>query len=87
MDEARAWRLQPHYIDACSATPSNDLAMDQPTRVAAGDRQRAGPNPELARYQPIATKYDRVTFDLEHVQADELARADLLAPGIRFTMP
>jgi hypothetical protein len=30
---------------------------------------------------PIATKYDRVTFDLSHVQPDDRARADLLAPG------
>lgn len=29
---------------------------------------------------PIATKYDRVTFDLGKVHADELSRADLLAP-------
>lgn len=33
------------------------------------------------KHGPIATKYDRVTFDLNHVQPDGLARADLLAPG------
>ena len=30
---------------------------------------------------PIATRYERVTFDLPHVQPDGLVRADLLAPG------
>ncbi|GFN01916.1 hypothetical protein GCM10010298_47840 [Streptomyces microflavus] len=30
---------------------------------------------------PIATKYNRVSFDLSHVQPDDHARADLLAFG------
>ena len=30
---------------------------------------------------PIATRYDRVTFDIEHVLDDTGARAELLAPG------
>ena len=34
-----------------------------------------------SKFGPIPTKYDRVDFDLEHVHSDELARADLLAPG------
>ena len=45
------------------------------------DRQRARSTSAPAGTGPIATKYDRVTFDLGHVQPDDLARADLLAPG------
>lgn len=82
MDEARARRLQPHYIE---------LAFKAALTRLGGRIARR----ELGRYEianvpqhlrsvgkgPIATKYDRVTFDLAYVQPDGLARADLLAPG------
>jgi len=36
---------------------------------------------------PIATRYDRVTFDIEHVLDGTGARAELLAPGHPLTTP
>jgi hypothetical protein len=34
-----------------------------------------------SKFSPIATRYERVTFDLEYVRGDGLATADVLAPG------
>ncbi|MFJ4848370.1 MULTISPECIES: DEAD/DEAH box helicase [unclassified Streptomyces] len=82
MDEARARRLEPHHIES--------TFKDAFTRLGGRIVRR-----EQGRYEivnvpqhirsagngPIATKYDRVTFDLGHVQTDGRARADLLAPG------
>jgi len=82
MDEARACRLQPHYIELAFKAAFTRLGG----RIAKRERGRY----EIAnvpvqiragKYQPIATKYDRITFDLEQVHSDELSRADLLAPG------
>ena len=82
MDEARARRLQPHYIELAFKAAFARLGgravrrekgryeiANVPAAVRAGGRG------------PIATRYDRVTFDLERVNADGLQRADLLAPG------
>ncbi|MEV0034058.1 helicase-related protein [Nocardia sp. NPDC050793] len=82
MDDARARRLQPHYIE---------LAFKEAFARFGGRIARR----ELGRYEianvpaqiraskhgPIATRYDRVTFDLPYVQPRDLVRADLLAPG------
>jgi hypothetical protein len=82
MDEARARRLQPHYIEGAFLAAF--------TRLGGKIRRR-----ERARFEithvpaqlrtvgrgPIATRYDRVTFDIEHVLDDAAARAELLAPG------
>ncbi len=82
MDEARARRLQPHYIELAFKAAFTRLGG----RIARREQGRY----EIANVPqhlrsvgqgPIATKYDRVTFDLAHVQPDGLARADLLAPG------
>ena len=82
MDEARARRLQPHYIELAFKAAFTRLGG----RIAKRERGRyeiANVPAQIrsSKYQPIATKYDRVTFDLEHVLSDDLARADLLAPG------
>jgi superfamily II DNA or RNA helicase len=82
MDEARARRLQPHYIELAFKAAFARLGG----RIAKRERGRyeiANVPAQLraSKYQPIATKYDRVAFDLEHVHPDERARADLLAPG------
>jgi superfamily II DNA or RNA helicase len=82
MDEARARRLQPYYIE---------LAFKEPfTRFGGRMIKRERGRYEISnvpavlsrgKYGPIASRYDRVTFDLSTVQSDGLARADLLAPG------
>ncbi|WP_425005605.1 helicase-related protein [Mycolicibacterium sp. S3B2] len=82
MDEARARRLQPHYIELAFKAAFTRLGG----RIAKRERGRyeisnVPAQIRASKYQPIATKYDRVTFDLDHVHSEELARADLLAPG------
>jgi len=82
MDEARARRLQPHYIE---------LAFKEAfTRFGGKMARREKGRYEISnvpsvlrngRFGPIATRYDRVAFDLDHVHPDGQARADLLAPG------
>jgi superfamily II DNA or RNA helicase len=82
MDEARARRLQPHYIELAFKAAFTRLGG----RIAKRERGRyeianVPAHIRASKFQPIATKYDRVTFDLEHVHSEDLARADLLAPG------
>ncbi len=83
MDEARARRLQPHYIDlafraAFTALGGRMRRREQGrfeiTHVPAALRQRRS-------HAPVATRYERVTFDLERIEHDGGTSADLLAPG------
>ncbi|PRY52236.1 uncharacterized protein DUF3883 [Knoellia remsis] len=82
MDEARARRLQPHYIEMAFKAAFARLGG----RMVKRERGRyevanvpAHLRAHLAR--PVAQRYERVTFDLEFVQPDGMPRADLLAPG------
>lgn len=82
MDEARARRLQPHYIELAFKAAFTRLGG----RIARRERGRyeianVPAQIRATNYQPIATKYDRVTFDLEYAHPEELSHADLLAPG------
>ncbi|MCQ4152486.1 helicase-related protein [Rhodococcus qingshengii] len=82
MDEARARRLQPHYIELAFKAAFTRLGG----RITKREKGRYEiPNVpahlRASKHGPIATRYDRVTFDLPHVQPADLARADLLAPG------
>lgn len=82
MDEARARRLQPHYIELAFKAAFTRLGG----RIVKRERGRyeianVAAHVRANKHGPIATKYDRVTFDLPHVQPAGLARADLLAPG------
>lgn len=82
MDEARARRLQPHYIELAFRAAFTRLGG----RIAKRERGRyeitnVPAHIRASKHQPIATKYDRVTFDLAHVRPDGQLRADLLAPG------
>jgi superfamily II DNA or RNA helicase len=82
MDEARARRLQPHYIELAFKAAFTRLGG----RIAKRERGRyeianVPAQIRASKYQPIATKYDRATFDLEHAAPDDAIRADLLAPG------
>ena len=82
MDEARARRLQPHYIEGAFRAAF--------TRLGGKIRRREHGRFEVTHVPaqlrtigrgPIATRYDRVTFDIEHVLDATGARAELLAPG------
>ena len=82
VDEARARRLQPHYIEMAFKAAFTKLGG----RIVKRERGRyeianVPQHIRAAGYGPIATKYDRVTFELGRVDSDELTRADLLAPG------
>jgi superfamily II DNA or RNA helicase len=82
MDEARARRLQPHYIELAFKAAFTRLGG----RITKREQSRyeianVPAHVRASKHSPIATRYDRVTFDLNHVQPDGLARADLLAPG------
>lgn len=82
MDEARARRLQPHYIELAFKAAFARLGG----RIAKRERGRyeianVPAHVRASKHGPIATKYHRVTFDLGHIEPDGLDRADLLAPG------
>jgi superfamily II DNA or RNA helicase len=82
MDDARARRLQPHYIEGAfrAAFPRlggkirrRERGRFEITHVPAQLRTSAR--------GPVASRYARVTFDIDHVVDEEDARAELLAPG------
>lgn len=85
MDEARARRMQPHYIELAFKASFTRLGG----RIARRERGRyeitnVPQHIRSAGKGPIATRYDRITFDLSQVQPDDQAgagRADLIAPG------
>ncbi|NKZ77521.1 DUF3883 domain-containing protein [Rhodococcus hoagii] len=86
MDEARARRLQPYYVELFfrdafkrvgGRMARREKGRYEIANVPAPVRQRQRPGAAL----PIATRYERVTFDPEHVDADDVRRAELLAPG------
>ncbi|BCI82286.1 RNA helicase [Mycolicibacterium sp. TY66] len=82
MDDARARRLQPHYIEMAFKAAFTRLGG----RITKRERGRYEitnvPAPlRDGKFGPVPTRYDRVTFDLGHVHSEELTRADLLAPG------
>jgi len=82
MDEARARRLQPHYIEGAFRAAF--------TRLGGKIRRREQGRFEITHVPaqlrtlgrgPIASRYERVTFDIDHVLDESGARAELLAPG------
>lgn len=82
MDEARARRLQPHYIELAFKAAFTKLGGRIVKREQG--RYEIANVPQHIRSAgkgPIATKYDRVTFDMANAQPGDLSRADLLAPG------
>lgn len=82
MDEARARRLQPHYIElafkAAFARLDGRIARREKGRYEIAHVPAAV---RTAGRGPIATCYDRVAFDLDRVSPEGMQRADLLAPG------
>lgn len=82
MEEARAKRLQPHFIQDAFLTAFRRLGG----KISRRERGRYEISNVPATIRavakgPVATKYDRVTFELERVDGEGLSRADLLAPG------
>ncbi|HWJ49585.1 MAG TPA: helicase-related protein, partial [Solirubrobacteraceae bacterium] len=82
MDEARSRRLQPHYIEGAFRAAFTRLGG----RIRPRERGRFEITHVPAQLRtavrgPIATRYDRVTFDIEQVLDEAGVRAELLAPG------
>ncbi len=81
MDEARVRRLQPYYIEMAFRAAFSRLGG----RMARRERGRY----EISRVPPIllgrrlavASRYERVTFEISAIDHPSSARADLLAPG------
>ncbi|GAA5090770.1 helicase-related protein [Microbacterium yannicii] len=83
MEDAKAKRLQPHFIrDAFieaferlgGRIDRRERGRFEITHVPASIRERAG-------RAPIARKYERVTFDVATIDVHGTPRAELLAPG------
>ena len=84
MEEAEARRLQPHFIraffleafkQAGGRISRREAGRFEITQVPAALRERETPT------RPLLRRYERVTFDKEHVATTGLIPADLLAPG------
>lgn len=82
MDEARARRLQPHYIELAFREAFTRLGGRMSPREAGRFEIRNVPASLRADGRAaIATRYERVAFDLDRVHPDGMTRAELLAPG------
>ncbi len=86
--EAEARRLQPHYVRAWFSDAFGRLGgriaeresgRYAVTRVPAVVRH-ASPGTTLSG-APVLERYERVTFDKERAQLEDVARAELLTPG------
>ncbi|MFD0206564.1 MULTISPECIES: helicase-related protein [Saccharothrix] len=83
VEEARARRLQPHYVEWAfrqafqrlgGKLVKRERGRFEITHVPAAVRA-------VTRHGPVVSRYERVTFDLDHIAVDGRPRADLLAPG------
>ncbi|HZK32625.1 MAG TPA: helicase-related protein [Corynebacterium sp.] len=83
MDEARARRLQPHYISRFFHTALQELGGRTVPKAGGTAAIRRVPNTVLTwarqRSLPVADRYDRITFD--PTTAEQVEGAELLAPG------
>src|SRR5690606_2867956 len=83
MEEARARRLQPYYVEWAFHRAFQRLG-GRLTRREQGRYEIAYVPPavrSVTRHGPVARRYERVTFDLERINLEGRPRADLLAPG------
>ncbi|MEV5329022.1 helicase-related protein [Nonomuraea sp. NPDC052634] len=83
MEEARARRLQPYYIEWAFRRAFQRLG-GRLTRREPGRYEITQVPPAVravTKHGPVAVRYERVTFDLERINVDGRPRADLLAPG------
>lgn len=88
MDEARARRLQPHYIRAFFLEAFRTLGGRVSERETGRYEIRHVPADIRDRDRqvgtasaPVLTKYERVTFEKELTRPEGKPKADLLAPG------
>lgn len=81
MEEARALRLQPHFIQDAFGEAFKRLG-GRLSRRESGRYEIANVPAGIrtAARGPVATRYDRVTFEIEHVDRAG-HRAELIAPG------
>jgi superfamily II DNA or RNA helicase len=82
MDDARARRLQPHYIEGAFRATFPRLGG----KIRRRERGRFEITHVPAQLRasargPVASRYARVTFDIDHVVDEDGVRAELLAPG------
>lgn len=82
MDDARARRLQPHYIELAFREAFSHLGG----RLSRRERGRyeitnVPQRIRTATSAPIAARYQRVTFDVALIRSHDGQSADLLAPG------
>ncbi|WP_432933357.1 helicase-related protein [Microbispora sp. CA-135349] len=83
MEEARARRLQPHYIEWAFRFAFQRLGG----RLARRERGRyeiahvPAAVRAVTKHGPVASRYERVTFELDRIDVPGKPRADLLAPG------
>jgi superfamily II DNA or RNA helicase len=82
MEEARARRLQPHFIQEAFTSAFRRLGGRMSQRESGRFEISFVPGDARQRARgPVSTRYDRVTFDLERVLDAERRRAELVAPG------
>jgi superfamily II DNA or RNA helicase len=82
MEEARARRLQPHFIqDAFVTAFRRHGGRISRRETGRFEISNVPANIRSATRGPVATRYDRVTFEIERIEGEGLSRAELLAPG------
>ena len=87
LEEARARRLQPHYVRAFFSEAFSRLGGRIAEREAGRYEITHVPSDVLDRDRqigigaPVLRRYERVTFDRELVRVPGQPKADLLAPG------
>jgi superfamily II DNA or RNA helicase len=87
MEEARARRLQPHYVQAFfteafrllgGRLSAREAGRYEITHVPGEVRDR---DRQIGLAAPVLRRYERICFEREHVRVTGQPKADLLAPG------
>ena len=81
MDEARARRLQPHYIQDAFRSAFERLGGRIVRREKGRFEISRVPAAVRGHTEAIATRYERVTFEIDAIDHPGGIRAELLAPG------
>lgn len=81
MDEARARRLQPHYIEMAFRGAFTAMGGRMSRRETGRFEITHVPAALRGRREPVSTRYGRVCFDIDKIDDARSGRADLLAPG------
>lgn len=81
MDEARARRLQPHYIAMAFRAAFTKLGGRMSRRETGRFEITHVPPVLRSGKSAVASRYQRITFDIEYIDHPSSGRADLIAPG------